>query len=314
MDPAPFHDSLADGPDGGSAHWLTAEDGVRLRAAVWPRDGTASGTVFLYPGRCEYAEKYGRSARAIVDRGYTCTAIDWRGQGMSDRLLPDPDIGHVQSFQDYQKDTAAFLEMARTMGLPEPYVLLAHSMGGCIGLRHLIDGSPFRAAVFSAPMWGITMSGTLRKLANTLPAIATRLGLGTRRTPTTGRASYLLDTPFEGNMLTTDAEMWDYMVGQARAEARFRLGGPSLIWLADSLVEMRALAEAPRPDVIAHASVGTLERIVEPDMVEAIMQDWPMGTFTRVDGAEHEILMERPEIRSAFLDRSFATFGAALAA
>ena len=311
MDAAPFHTDLADGPDGGRAYWLRTDDGVQLRASVW--DGGEKGTVLIYPGRCEYIEKYGRTARVVVERGYTCTAIDWRGQGLSDRLLKDPSIGHVSKFTDYQKDVAAYLAMARQMGLPEPYYLLAHSMGGCIGLRHLIDGSPFPAASFSAPMWGITIATSLRKIAHVLPLVATRIGLGGRRTPTTGPASYQLEAPFENNMLTTDPEMWAYMNRQVREEERFRLGGPSLTWLAESLFETRSLAALPRPDVPAHASVGDREKIVDTDAIVDIMGDWPGGTLTRIEGAEHELLLETPEVRSAFLERTFATFEAASA-
>ena len=36
-----------------------------------------------------------------------------------------------------------------------PLHLLAHSMGGCIGLRAVIEGMPVAACVFTGPMWGI---------------------------------------------------------------------------------------------------------------------------------------------------------------
>lgn len=285
---------------------------MRIRAAVWGRDLTR-GTVFLYPGRCEYVEKYGRTARSVVSEGYAIVSIDWRGQGMADRLLPDGDVGHVGRFADYQRDATALLEMARALDLPEPFYLLAHSMGGCIGLRHLIDGSPFRAASFSAPMWGITIAPALKALAAFLPPLATRLGLGGVQTPTTTKASYILDTPFEGNMLTRDPEMWAYMTRQVREETRFRLGGPSLGWLSEAMNETRALAAAPRPDLRAHTSVGALEKIVSVQAIETIMATWPKGDLTRIPDAEHEILMEKPPVRQAFLERSFATFESASA-
>ena len=68
MTPAPLYTDIADGPSGGQAFWLTAEDGVRLRAAIWP--GGSKGTVFLLPGRTEYIEKYGRAAGDLAARGF----------------------------------------------------------------------------------------------------------------------------------------------------------------------------------------------------------------------------------------------------
>ena len=65
------------------------------------------------------------------------------------------------------------------------------------------------------------------------------------------------------------------------------------------------------PRIPAHASIGTEEKIVETAAVERIALRWESATYTVVEGAEHELLMERPEIRTAFLDRSFDTFARA---
>ena len=309
MEQAPFHADLAEGPEGGYARWLAAEDGVQIRAGIWPGPDGARGTVFLFPGRCEYIEKYGRTAVALRERGYASLAIDWRGQGLSQRLLKNPDIGHVGRFLDYQLDVAAVLALAAAEDLPRPWYMIAHSMGGAIGLRSLIDGAPFSAAAFSAPMWGVLIAPKLRHLARTLPHIARRVGLGGRQTPTTNRADFFQTAPFEGNLLTTDREMWDYMKRQTAAVPRFRLGGPSLIWLGEALTETLALQRAEKPAVPAHVSVGDLEKIVDPDVVLRVARGWAGCTVTEVPGAEHELLVEAPEIRAGFLDRAEEAFG-----
>lgn len=309
METAPFHADLARGPGGGAAVWLRADDGLRIRAGHWAGDGT--GTVFLFPGRCEYVEKYGLAAAELAARGYDAVALDWRGQGLSDRLLRNPDIGHVRRFTDYQKDVDALLGFARARGLPRPWFVIGHSMGGAIGLRALMERAPFAAAAFSAPMWGIVIAPNLRHVARTLPFAARRLGFGGRQAPTTNGADYFLTAPFEGNFLTTDREMWDYMKAQATAIPRFRLGGPSLTWLAEALIETRALHVLPKPDVPCHASVGTLEKIVDSDAIARLAADWSSCSFALVEGAEHELLMERPEVRTSFLDRAMETFARA---
>ena len=45
-----------------------------------------------------------------------------------------------------QADLDAVLGEAERIALPRPWFLMAHSMGGCIGLRALVRGAPFRAA------------------------------------------------------------------------------------------------------------------------------------------------------------------------
>ena len=230
----------------------------------------------------------------------------------SDRLLRNPDIGHVGRFTDYQRDVRALIGHAEAQALPKPWFLIGHSMGGAIGLRALIETGAFKAACFSAPMWGIVIAPNLKHLAAVLPGLARSVGLGGKQAPTTSPANYFLEAPFEGNFLTTDPEMWDYMKRQAAANPRFRLGGPSLIWLAEALTETRTLHQMAKPDIPAEAHMGALEKIVDAAAVERLCADWPSCEFVPVAGAEHELLMERPHVRAGFLEAADRLFQSAV--
>jgi len=164
MQTAPFHFDVAKGPEGAQAHWLKTADKLTIRAAHWRRDG-AKGTVLMFPGRTEFIEKYGLAAEEFAKRGYAMVAVDWRGQGLADRMLPDRAIGHVNDFADYQLDVAAVVAYANDVGMPKPYFLVGHSMGGCIGLRALHEGLDVKAAAFSAPMWGVGLARHVRATA-----------------------------------------------------------------------------------------------------------------------------------------------------
>lgn len=134
---APLH-RLPDEPDSrGQAFWVTTSDGLRLRLGLWQPAGTARGTVLLFQGRTEYLEKYSPIAAWLAAQGLAVIAPDWRGQGLSDRLLADPRPGHIGDFADYRADVAAVVSAAESLALPRPWQLLAHSMGGCIGLAAL---------------------------------------------------------------------------------------------------------------------------------------------------------------------------------
>jgi lysophospholipase len=304
---APFHAELADAPKGAVSVWLKP-GAMRIRVAWWKAG--EKGTVVLLPGRTECIEKYGRAAGDLVRRGYSVITIDWRGQGLADRALPDRMSGHVGDFAEYQQDLDAMLAEAGRAGLPQPYFLLAHSMGGCIGLRALIRGLPFRAAVFSAPMWGISMSAWLRPVAQVVTAMSGPFGFAHRYAPTTGPETYLLQVPFEGNVLTTDREMWAYMRDQVRAVPELALGGPSLAWLGAALAECAALATRPAPDVPAICALGTQEKVVDVPPVHLRMAGWSTGQLDLYPGAEHEIMMEGPAVRARFFDRAAALFDA----
>jgi lysophospholipase len=308
MQSAPFFQDVSKGPENVRAHWLTTSDGVNIRVGVWPTG--AKGTVLLLPGRTEYIEKYGPAAGDLRDRGYATMAIDWRGQGLSARLLENRAIGYVGRFSDYQFDVKAMVRAAGDLGLPRPFYLMSHSMGGAIALRALIDGIGVRAAVFSAPMWGIRMSPFLRPFALALSALSGPLGFGGKLSPGTTLETYVKSAPFLDNTLTTDTDMFAFMNRQVTTHPDLALGGPSLHWLHEALSETRYLERKASPDTPSLTFIGTNERIVDTSPITRRMTDWPRGTVLMADKAEHEVMMEGPAIRKQFFDAAAALFDA----
>jgi lysophospholipase len=310
MEAAPLFEDVAGGPPGGEAWWLTAADGMRIRVAAWPvPTGTPTrGTVLLFPGRTEYIEKYGPAAQAYTAQGFAVLTIDWRGQGLTARAMTDRRLGHVVDFDEYQRDLAAAMNLAAWLELPEPFFLVAHSMGGCIGLRALHEGLPVRAVAFSAPMWGVQMDPWERPLAWVSALAAPLPGVGGRLTPRTDLDHALYADPFEGNDLTTDRGMWDFMRRQLDTYPDLILGGPTLRWLRAALFETRALTRMTPPRLPALTFLGTHERIVLPRPIKRLMRRWSDGQLEMLDGSEHEIMMERPAIRERFFEASTALF------
>lgn len=300
MSDAPLFNDIAKGPPGGRAFWRMASDGVRVRLAHWPRpDGSPRrGTVLLFPGRTEYIEKYGLIAAELAERGFDTLTIDWRGQGLADRPDNERALGHVDHFDEYQLDLAQMMALATELDLPRPFTMLAHSMGGCIGLRALHNGLEVAGACFSAPMWGIILSKPVRPLAWGFSWALHRSPWKLALSPGTARQTYVLAEPFDDNMLTTNAQMWDMMRDQAKAHPELTLGGPTAGWLFAALTEMRELASMAAPNVPAVTWLGTNERIVEPAPIHALMARWPNGRLEILQGFQHEVIMEAPEVRS----------------
>lgn len=294
---APLFTDIAEGPEGGVASWVETEDGIRVRIGCWD-DPSAKGTVLLFPGRTEYIEKYGRTAKDFAALGLSTLAIDWRGQGLADRILRDRLIGHVDHFTDYQRDVRAMLRYAEARRLPKPWFILGHSMGGCIALRAVMEGAPVSGVMFTAPMWGIQLTPLLRPVAWTVSWAAKMVSLGHLIAPSTSRKPYPEVAPFLGNLLTTDSETYDYMKNQTRVEPDLALGGPSLHWLNQALRETNALASMPSPKLPCLTFLGTLESIVDSDAVHRRMGNWDDGQLVLEDGGQHEVLMETPEIRA----------------
>lgn len=298
MHKAPFHADIASAPDGAEAFWLRASDNFRIRITVWR--GGGRGTVMVFPGRTEYAEKYGRVAGQLVERGFSVLVIDWRGQGLSDRYAHSPDTGYVRSFPDYQRDVAAALEARAALRLPGPLHILAHSMGGCIAHRTLVEHPDlFRAAFLSAPMWGIDLRTQLRGAVAAILHAARRLGIRGGRLPTgtstdPDEASY----KFHDNALTSDPEMFDWITRQVGAHPELGLGPARLRWVAAALLEIRRLKRQEPPSQPALVFLGTEETIVASGAVREQARAWPRASLVTLEGARHEILIETEAIRT----------------
>jgi len=297
MEDAPLFSEVADGPDDGAAFWLRTGDRRRIRVGLWHRAGPR-GTVLLFPGRTEYVEKYGRAARHLAERGLATLVVDWRGQGLADRLTGDAMSGHVHHFTDYQQDVAAMMLAAQALDLPRPWHLLAHSMGGCIGLRAVMEGLDIASVAFSGPMWGIQMAPALRPVAWSLAWSVRQFGLGHLYAPSTGAEHYVLAEPFETNKLTNDREMYRYMAHQLESHPELGLGGPSLRWLHEALKETRALARRPSPALPCLTLLGGDDEIVDPARVHERMARWPGGRLEIVAGGRHETLMDTPAMQA----------------
>ncbi len=301
MQPAPFHALPGDPPRDARCFWLRADDGIALRAAHWPsREGR--GTVLLMQGRTEYLEKYARVADDLNRAGLDVLSIDWRGQGLSDRLIDDGRASHIPDFADYQCDVVEMVVAAQALHLPRHWFLLAHSMGAAIGLAALIDGLPVERVAFSAPMWNINLSPAKAGFARAVTTLARRLGQGRRYVPASGGTeSFILASSFNQNLLTTDGATWGRMVAETCAWPEMMLGGVTHDWLHAALRECDRLAALPSPDLPALILLGSREAVVSPAAIHKRVNAWPSATLMALDGARHEPLMERQALRQRAL-------------
>lgn len=301
MEPAPYFSDVAGGLAPERVVWREAEDGTRLRLAIWPVG--PKGMVALFPGRTEVVEKYARVAEDLAARGYGAVAIDWRGQGLSDRLKGKPLLGDIPDYAHFQRDVAVLRSVLDELAPPGmPRFVLAHSMGGCIALRALMDGFPARAVGFSAPMWGLRLSKNTRRAVVAMTTVLGLARMDLREIPGAGIEFRLWENPFDNNELTTDPEAYAWMQEQVRMHPELRLGAPSLRWLVAALAETTVLAQLPAPEIPCFCGLGTREMIVSSEAIEARMADWPRGELEHYDGALHELLMEAERFRAPFLN------------
>ena len=289
-------------PDGAVTGEIVAADGVRLRyARFMPREGRR-GTVALFPGRAEFIEKYFEVVRELNARGFAVAALDWRGQGGSQRLLSNPAKGHVHRFSDYLTDLDAFARQVMLPDCPPPHFALAHSMGGTILLQAVVAGRRwFDRMVLSAPMLGLCVvpaEDLVRPLISTLSV----LGLSRAFVPG-GGSKPVTELPFEGNIVTSDAVRYARAREMVRSHPELGLGAPTIGWLKAAYDAMDTLAE---PETITSIRqpllmvAGGAERLVSNGAIEHLSARLIAGAHVVVPASRHEILMERDIFRAQF--------------
>lgn len=290
------------------AAYLDRPDGARLRLVHWPPAAAPRATILILHGRTEFNEKYEETADDLVARGFDVWSFDWRGQGLSSRLLEDRQKGHVDDYDVMVEDLRAVIEHVRQVegagGGQRPLVLLSHSMGGLVAMRYLVSGATdAAAAILSAPLLGIGPGPFPTWLVKVLARLAVWFGQGDGFAVSQRPWRPGADT-FEKNVVTTDRDR--YAVHQAwfRDKPELVLGGVTWGWLDETIRTCEALFV---PRVAARVAIPTLFGQAADDVVvsrsaisrmSGLVPGARIKTYAR---ARHELLMERDEVRDAFL-------------
>lgn len=276
--------------------------GGRLRYARWDAPGTARGTIVVLTGRGEFIEKYATEVVGeLLERGYAVIAMDWRGQGLSDRPLADRGKGHVDSFATYMADLRLFLETVVAPAAPRPVLALCHSMGGHIMMRELAESGsgPLSAALFVSPMTGLRRDAMLRSvlmLMPEVPKVEERYLFGTG-------PFILLAREFASNFVTHDERRYRFTDQWFKADPRLALGGPTIGW---SRQAVRSMATSLAPGYLEHIDIPVLlitageDRLVDPKTHAPVAARLRHGQHFTISSARHEIMMETDDIRALF--------------
>ncbi|MEM7711770.1 MAG: alpha/beta hydrolase, partial [Pseudomonadota bacterium] len=106
----------------------------------------------------------------------------------------------------------------------------------------------------------------------------------------------------QGNLLTTDREMFAWMTQIVTRHPELALGTPSLAWLWAALREMLVLSREAAPDVPCLTLLGSDEAIVDKDAIHVRLASWPGSRLELLEGLRHEPLMEDDAMRGRLYD------------
>lgn len=290
-------------PEGASIHRWTAPDGWQLRAFAWPAATTnPRGSILFQGGRGDVFEKYLEAFAHWHDQGWTITSFDWRGQGGSGRLTEAANCGHIADFSDFVADLKSF-HADWEAATPGPHVVIAHSMGGHIALRALVDRTIRPdAAVLIAPMLGVR-SPLGAFLGERLARLMGGVGDSSRPAWKGNEKPYTTETRY--SLLTHDEDRYSDEIYWQTANPETVTGPPSWRWLIEAFRSMRELRSSPKLKLMkvpVLMLVADRDGLVDPKAALAIAPKLPDARVVRF-GKEsaHEILREVDRVRNRAL-------------
>lgn len=286
-------------------HQLSMGEYQLAYASIIPSNAKAAIT--LVNGRCESYLKYQELIFDLTQMGYAVFTFDHLGQGLSSRLLSEPEKGYIDTFSQYTDSLAYFVEHIVQPQWQGKHYLLAHSMGAAISYLYLAKHQHiFEKCIFSAPMFGIPTAGIPRLLARAIAKSCVLFGLGKQYFISQGSFE---NKAFEINQLMHDKVRYQAFQTLYTSQPNLRLGGVTCNWLAEALkatVEIES-TQITIPGRVLQAEKESIVLNRAQNKVVAHNETLEMVVFAN---SFHEILFETDAIRNAALKEIEVFFNA----
>lgn len=277
--------------------------GGLLRWAHLPADDAKINCV-LVGGFSEFIEKYFETMRDLARRGISVWCLDWHGQGGSERDAAFPTRPLARDFDRDAADLIAFITAMLPPSEICPRLLVAHSMGGAIGVLALHSNPKLvDAAVLSAPMLGIETGPVPTAAARALAKTGMATGFGKYFIPGAGPWQFnTLLTP-RTSLTSHDPERGLIQRSWFETHPRLRVDGFTYGWL-QAAFRLTARFDAPGflEGVTTPLLLGSAGRefFVNPKRHRRAAARLPHCRLSAFPESKHELFMEADTFRDAW--------------
>lgn len=274
--------------------------GLRVRFRTYHRrEGLPN--IVVSPGQGEPAKKYFEFAHDLPNANIYL--IDHQGQGESERALKDPQKDYVRSFSHYVDDFTHWMEnhvLPETRG--EKLFLVAHSMGAAISTRYMeTHPDVFEAVAFSAPMYDVYTNPYPGSVARVLAKTLMLAGKGKSYAPGKGRYNAEEDVVGKNKFSHSPARI--AMNKYLFTEQGLAVGGVTVSWVHSAFEGMKGIDNVGKklkmPILLMQAGE---DATVKPGKQNNFCRKAVNCKLVPMEGAYHEILQEKDDIRDQALD------------
>lgn len=294
-------------------------DNIRINYAQFLQQSTVQQCIVIVSGRSETYLKYQELSYDLYQQGYSIFLLDHRGQGLSERLVTNPNKGYVASFTDYEQDLGYFIDnVVSTACHNKPY-LLAHSMGSVIATRYMQQyPNNIKAAVLSSPMMGFSSGPLPAFIAKGLISVGNTFNQWFSDIPWyfLGQHDYQA-TAFSKNELTHSQIRYQNFVELYQSTPKVQLGGVTINWLYQGIKAQNKLFsqldKLTTPILVLQAGEDTIvDNQAQDDFCQQLHQRQPQSCPKAkpvvIEGAYHELFIESDVMREQALKQILAWF------
>lgn len=289
----------------GKSGFFKGQEGINIYYNIFRQSELTGPAILISSGRTEAAVKYQELIYDLYRNSYSVYIVDHRGQGLSGRMNEDTDLGYVEDFQYYIDDLKSFYDNHVSPSGHANIYLLAHSMGGAIGMTYLEQNpTDFDAAAFSSPMLGLKTG--ICNGARVLKSRQPHYGLG--------EGKYNDDNiPFKKNHLTGSKIRYNRMLDAFEQNPKAKLGGASYKWVVESCDQFDIINK--NTDMIQTPLIlfsAENEQIVSLKAHQTFIEN--LKSMNKkceaylIENAQHELLIEKDEQRIETLNHILSYF------
>lgn len=286
-------------PPSSKSFYFYSEDGKKLRVALWNLK-SPKGTILLQSGRTEFIEKYYEVIEAFIKRGFCVALMDWRGQGLSERVNKNVRLGHIDSFKQYDRDLELTIEKIYAILCPKPWIGFGHSMGGCLMVSNLLNArNNYDAMILSAPMLSMKVNKLVGFVTKTIVSIFPGIKEFPISKPTWDESKGWKEEEFNNNNLTNDKYRFERNFRLISKEPNLGVRGISIGWAYEAI---KRTDHFKNVDWKKKISIPTLllsakdDNLVDTNMNEIFLSSIPNVYTVSIKG-KHELFMEEDHIR-----------------
>ena len=297
--------------------YMTTNDRAKIRIGFWSApDNTFKSmrqNIILLTGRASFMETYHEVIQKLVSQNFNVWSFDWRGQGLSSRVLNNSFKSHIDSYETYLKDLDQFINQIVQPSTNEIYMVMAQSMGAHLILRYLQDyKSDFSGVMLISPMLDILTGQYPRFFVELFTDFCVNFGWSEHYVLGNQHHDVTLES-YENNYYTQNFAGFQKLLDLQKKYPTALVGKPTYGWLQATLKSIKLLLDADKLSKIEiplYFIESGQDRVVDNRLIPYVMKFLKLSFHKIYPQARHQIFLETDEIIQEFWQdfRQFADY------